>query len=336
MTTPRRPETPAAPDAPAGVCARLYDARGEDREIDVMRDPPRRIRDDQLLWIDVTGRDPDTLRAIAAVAGLAPSTEALLAEERDQSLLRRHDGYLHVGFRSVESGTDGDVVIVGLDLVTAPNMVITVRDGPVDAFERFRAEIGDATRIGELDAATFTTALVDAILAGYLGHVEDLERRIDVLDRLALTARDPSPVIRELAVLRARAARLRRALAPHRHAFAALALPDTVIDERLGRPWPGLLERLDTALAAIETARDLLIGTYDILMTRVAHRTNETVKLLTVISAVLLPASLVSSILGMNFDLAWFGDASNFWWSLAAMGALMAGTLAVAITRDRR
>jgi Mg2+ and Co2+ transporter CorA len=317
------------------VEARLYDSRGSDRSINLLADPPRRIGDDQLLWVDVAGRDADTLRAVVDALRLRAATADLLATSRKRSLLRRHDTYVHLGLRSAQPADDGGVAIVGLDLVVAPNLVVTVREGAVEAFDRFRDEIDDLTRVGALDAATFTAAIVDAILAGYLLQVEDLERRIDTLDEHALRARHPASVVEELASLRGRAATLRRGLAPHRQAFSALARPDFALHERLGRPWPGLLERLDATLAAVETARDLLIGTYDLVMTRVAQRTNDTVKTLTVLSVMLLPASLVSSVLGMNFKLPLFDDATNFWWAMGAMAALMGVTLVVAVVRDR-
>ena len=317
------------------VEARLYDARGEDREIDLFRDPPGRLRDHQLLWVDVAGRDPATLQAIAEPLGLTPSTVQALARAGDRPLVRRHDDYIHAGFRSAEAAPDGTLEIVALDLVAAPNIVLTVRDGPVAAFDRFREEIDGMTQVGRLDTASFTSALVDAILNGYLALVEDLERQIDELDDAALHARRPAAVLDELTALRGRAAALRRALAPHRQVFAALARPDVALHEALGRPWPGLLDRLDTTLAAIETARELLLGTYDLVMTRVAQRTDETVKVLTVVSVALLPAALISSILGMNFNLPFFEDAGNFWVSVAAMAALIAGTVAVAVLRDR-
>ncbi|OGO59501.1 MAG: hypothetical protein A2V85_09175 [Chloroflexi bacterium RBG_16_72_14] len=318
------------------VEARLYDSLGSDRSIDLLADLPQRIRDDQLLWVDVAGRDADTLREVVDALRLRAATAELLATPRKRSLLRRHDAYVHLCLRSAQPADDGGVATVGLDLVVAPNVVVTVREGPVEAFDRFREEIDDLTQVGALDAATFTAAIVDAILAGYLLQVEDLERRIDTLDERALRARNPAAIVDELASLRGRAAMLRRGLAPHRQAFSALARPDFTLHERLGRPWPGLLERLDATLAAVETARDLLIGTYDLVMARVAQRTNDTVKTLTLVSVMLLPASLVSSILGMNFRLPLFDDANNFWWAVGAMAFLMAVTLVVAVVRDRR
>jgi Mg2+ and Co2+ transporter CorA len=319
---------------PASVHARLYDARADDREVDVFAEPLRRLRDDQLLWVDVDGRERALLDRLATTFELDPETAARLARPDADRRAKRHDAYLHVALLSAE--TSGDrLVVEAVDLVAAPNLVITVRDGPLAAFEAFRDEVAATTGVGQLDTATFTTALVGSVLDGYLEQVEDLERRGDRLDDRALTDRDAMGVLDELAALRRRAALLRRALAPHRPAFAALARPDFAVNERLGRPWPALEERLDITLQAIESARELLLGTYEIVMTRSAQRTNDTIKLLTILSAVLLPASLIAGVLGMNFDLALFEEPSYFVVTLAVMVALMVGTLLIAIARDR-
>ena len=63
--------------AAGSVEARLYDARGADRTIDLFGDPPGRLRDHQLLWVDVAGRDPATLRAVAMLAIAAAVLVAL-------------------------------------------------------------------------------------------------------------------------------------------------------------------------------------------------------------------------------------------------------------------
>ncbi len=319
----------------SGVRARLYDSRGKDRPVDITGEPPRRLRNDQLLWIDVAGRDRAALEGAARMVGLSPRTVEDLAQPGAPANVRRHDDYVHLGLQAAQPHQPEGIETVALDLIIAHNVVMTVRDGRVAAFDRFREEIDEATQVGRLDAVAFTTALVDSILEGFMALVEDLERRVDRLDQQALRASSATPIVAELAVLRARAARLRRALAPQRAAFATMARPDFELHATLGRPWPGLLDRVDSTLAAIETARDLLVGTFDIVMTGAAQRTNETVKALTVLAAVLLPANLIAAILGVNFALPIFGDIANFWWALAAMAALMVVTLAVVVVRDR-
>ena len=72
-------------------------------------------------------------------------------------------------------------------------------------------------------------------------------------------------------------------------------------------------------MSAIEALRDSLLGTYDIYMGREAQRTNDVMKALTVVSAVFLPAVVMAGLMGMNFQLAFFDEPSNFFVVLGAM-----------------
>lgn len=64
-------------------------------------------------------------------------------------------------------------------------------------------------------------------------------------------------------------------------------------------------EMLQTAVsmrAAIDSSRDLLDGILRGMQTAAANRTSEIARVLTVVSAIILPLSLIASIYGMNFD----------------------------------
>ncbi len=43
------------------------------------------------------------------------------------------------------------------------------------------------------------------------------------------------------------------------------------LDDELGEPWPGLTDRLDRTIDAVENLRSLLLGTFDIHMGRAAQ-----------------------------------------------------------------
>jgi magnesium transporter len=50
-------------------------------------------------------------------------------------------------------------------------------------------------------------------------------------------------------------------------------------------------------------------------------------KVLTLASAILLPASVIAGVMGMNFKVGFFEDPNFFWVVIAGMGAIAAGTL---------
>jgi magnesium transporter len=82
-----------------------------------------------------------------------------------------------------------------------------------------------------------------------------------------------------------------------------------------------LSERLDRAIESVENSRELLLGSFDIYMSRTAQRTNDVMKLLALATVILLPGSLLAGVMGMNFRAPLFEDANNFW--------LVVGTMAI-------
>ena len=93
------------------------------------------------------------------------------------------------------------------------------------------------------------------------------------------------------------------------------------------------MDRLERALGAIDTARDALLGTFDIFMGRAAQRNNDVMKILTILSAILLPSVVMAGVMGMNFELPLFEDTGNFAYVLAVMIGLAVGVVAVARLR---
>ena len=138
-----------------------------------------------------------------------------------------------------------------------------------------------------------------------------------------------TPIVR----LRRRIGFLRRALAPHEVAFAALARPDFELHDELGQPWPGLVDRLRQTMTATENARDLLLGTFDVLMARTGQRSNQAIQTLTVVSAMFLPAAVLAGVMGMNFKLAFFDDSGGFVLVVGVMILVALGILGVARAR---
>ncbi len=93
--------------------------------------------------------------------------------------------------------------------------------------------------------------------------------------------------------------------------------------------WPFLRDVYDHVarnLDLLETQRDLLNGALDIYLSSVANRTNQVMKVLTVLGTVALPAVIISSIYGMNIDgLPWKSSPH----ALAIVGGLIAAITAV-------
>src|SRR4029077_20937615 len=134
------------------------------------------------------------------------------------------------------------------------------------------------------------------------------------------------PFLDAVVEVRRRIARLRRALAPNREALLPLSRPDFELHEELGVIWPGVGQRLERAIDGVENARELLVGSFDLYLGRASQRTNEVMKVLTLVSSIALPAVVLAGVMGMNFKPSFFDDPNNFW---VIVGVMVAFAVAI-------
>ena len=115
--------------------------------------------------------------------------------------------------------------------------------------------------------------------------------------------------LQPLTEARQRVGGLRRSLAPHREVFAALSHSefDLLSSETSSQRFVELAARLDSALASARDVKDAIASSFDVLTVRTDHRTNEIVKILTIVSILLLPGALLAGLAGMsvNFKETW-------------------------------
>jgi magnesium transporter len=77
--------------------------------------------------------------------------------------------------------------------------------------------------------------------------------------------------------------------------------------------------------------QDRISGLLEANLSNVSNRLNQVMKVLTVMSTIFLPLTVLSGMWGMNVKLPQFpgGEPAQFWWVAGIMVAVAAGMLAV-------
>lgn len=308
--------------------ARLYDARGEDRDVELTREEVRHVDDRRLLWIDLDERADTDLTTLAEALELEPRLTRQLGSDRGRPRLLRFPDRILITLGALEREGD-EVARRELDVLVGRNLVVTVHDGPLTAIEDFKDQLKDESGLGQLDAGAFMTGLVDAVLLTYFREIDHIEREIEALDQVALQLRGRGDFLGAVVALRHRIAIVRRALTPNRDALAPIVRPDFEVHQDLVRAWPGTIDRLERAIDGVDKTRELLVGSFDIYLGRSAQRSNDVQKTLTLVSAIALPAIVLAGIMGMNFKLPFFDESGNFWIVIATMVTLATAIIGV-------
>jgi magnesium transporter len=313
----------------------LFDAAGRDRWVDLTSEVAKSLGPKRLLWLDVDRDASDveaTLKEVDEILGIRLDGRQPDESDTGRARLKRTDDRIQLTVEALEADSDDPHQLVRreIDLIAAPNVVLTIHAGETAALQRFRSGLDGETRLGVLTAGDLLSSLVDEVIDGYFLLAELIEREIDELDQQALHGRRGDDFLARIVALRRRIGLVRRTLAPHRNALSTLALPEMEAADPVGRPWPGLVDRLDAAMRTIEGLREGLIGTFDIHMSRASQRANDVMRTLTLLSAVLLPAVVLAGIMGMNFKLAFFEATTNFWLVIGGMAGLAVTILGIA------
>jgi magnesium transporter len=302
-------------------------------ELADLRERPGRLDSSKLLWVDLDVPGEESARLVADELGLDRETTARLSAECGRPAFRDSGSYLHVT-ASVPEGDDG---LTEIECVVGENWIVTAHARPAAVLDSL-AELAEGSgRTGELDGPAFLAMLLEWILNEHAMAFERIEERLEDFDAQAMRGEiRPEDEIETLVQLRARIGSLRRALVAHHAPLLALAHPEL---ERLGdsssaERFRALLDRFESTLQHARDARESVVSSFDVLLARTGHRTNEIVKVLTLASVIFLPGALLAGILGMNFHVGLFEHPALFWVAIAVMAAIAVVTLSVAKARS--
>jgi magnesium transporter len=292
-----------------------------------------------ILWIDLDRRDPDQLESTSESLDLTAKSVEQLRGDDLRPYFADCGGYLHVTAfappRQSQSGGDDPLKV---DCLVSERWVLTVHDAPVGALEEFREKMTSSSGdIGRLEGPEFLADLLAWVLEAYLAEFEVIELELEKFDQRVMTGNsdDTESEIENLVALRARIGRLRRALVSHRSMFVALAQPEleTITSSDHAPRFRTLRGQLEQVVQVARDAREAVFGSFDVLIARTEHRTNEIMKVLTLGALLFLPGALIAGLLGMNFRVSIFETAWYFWLVCAIVAVLGVATLTFARLR---
>ena len=316
-----------APVVDGGGCsAFLYDAGGDDRDVRLDKALIDGLADDDLLWVDV---DSSQEGAVARVTALIPvHIESMSVTDVNKPFVHGFGesfvlGVLPLTVDMAQPESEMLICAVGR------NWLVTVHDGEAGALRGFADHLRGDSVLGRLDAPSFLARLLEWVVNAYLDYLDEVHDVIDELEGAILRDRAGDDVVGKLVELRHDVGRLRRRLSPHRQVFASLSHSsfDIISGSSAAREFEILTDRLEMAVQAVHTTREMVVGAFDVVTTQTTQRTNHAIRVLTTVSLALLPAAAIAGILGMDMVPQLLRHEWVFWAALALMVVISAVVL---------
>jgi magnesium transporter len=249
-------------------------------------------------WHNIVDASSPELDKLAEQYHLHPLHIEDCRQRIESAKIEEGESYLFTVVKCIELTADGDIKAHDIDLFLGKGYLITVVE-PDDMDTRQRIE---QLRAGNNHARAdqLYYKIMDATVDTYLPVLDHFSDTIDELEDSAMEAATPNTLSRIFEIKRT-LINLRRILVHSRDVMAHLQRVDSPYVKR--DMWPFLRDLYDHIarnLDQVEMLRDLLSGCLDVYLSSVANRTNQVMKVLTVLSTIALPALVLSGIYGMN------------------------------------
>ncbi len=301
-----RPGTLALPAGSPPPRLRLvaYDEQGiEEREIDHVEDLAPYAHATRTTWIGVQGfGDEHVLRRIADLFDIQPLAleDAINVPHRPATESR---GPHHVVIaRAVQRNEHGRLLTPQVCLLIGARVLITFEERPLGLFEpvrtRLREGVGPIRRLGP-DYLAY--AILDTIVDRWFPVLDEIARELERAEEEAFESgagETPAALHR----LRHEVVHLRRVGWPQREAIAALLRePSPTVGDEVRGFLRDTHDHMVQIMEGVDACREMAAGLMELVLTSLSQRTNEVMKVLTLMASLFIPLTFLAGLYGMNF-----------------------------------
>jgi len=255
-------------------------------------------------WVDVRGLgDESILRALAKRFGIHDLALEDAVNVPQRAKAEVHEGHLVVIGRVPQLDEEGTVHTPQVCLLLSETHLVTFQEryfGFFDAVrQRLREGVGPIRRSGPDYLAW---ALVDTLTDHYYPVAEQFSEELTDLEEDALEANDPETLTR-IHRVRRQLAVFRRIGWPMREAVGRLARGKfPYVSDEARRYFRDTEDHLAQLMELGDSLREIAVDLTEIFMSQVSHRSNEIMKVLTLMASIFIPLTFIAGVYGMNFE----------------------------------
>ena len=306
------------------------DTRTVDRIDRAWLDPSAEV----ILWVDLAEPTEQEGRILGDVFRFHPLSveDALSAIHHPK--VEPYDGYLYVILHGIDfQQRKHKFATRDVDFFLGRNFLVTVHDGRSRSIGTIKEICAQHGILAEGPVALMHR-IVDAMVDNYRPEIEEFEESLDRLEDEAILGSREN-LVRRILTTKRDISSLRRVVVPQRDVVGRLARREfpQIGDEmayRFRDVYDQLVRLTDEALIF----QDRITGILEAHLSTVSNRLNTVMKVLTAVSTIFLPLTVLAGMWGMNVALPMLpgGADAQFWW----VTAIMAGIIAVMLFIFRR
>lgn len=265
---------------------------------------PELVRDDaNFVWIDLSNYAEEDLREVARILDLHPTGVHAALGVWQRPRLDVFGQQFSVSVTAAHLDSEAYHVHASqLDLFVDRNSLVSAHKRPLPLAQRVMARARQNPGLMERDSAYLLYIILDELLEYHEDLNEHVESEIETWEERALTD-SSDDFLADLLRFKRYVFALSQLVDQHRNVFDAFVRPDFpfVAEEEMAIYFRDLEGRLARLQDLLHTAKEAVNGAFEIYVSQMSHRTNQVIKILTLVSTILFPISVILAFFATSF-----------------------------------
>ncbi len=275
-------------------------------------------------WVDFSAATEAELGILQTVFAFHPLSIDDARSTLQFPKIEPYPGFLYLVLHGIDIKKGrGQFATRDIDFFLGRNYLVTVHDGQSRTLAQMRDVCTRYSRVLEEGPVALLHRIVDAVVDNYRPVIEDIEERIGRLEEQAFSGQEH--LGRQLLKLKRELATMRRILVPQRDAVGRLARREfAAISDEMAFRFRDVYDHVVRMTEEAVMFHERVTGIFEVNLTTTSNRLNQVMQVLTVMSTIFMPLTVLSGLWGMNIDLPRFpgSDAMQFWWIAGIMVVL--------------
>lgn len=302
-----RPGTLAIPENSPEPRIRVTQYSAEEVEVFDIEDVgtlPALVKSDYVTWVDIQGfGNEQKLRGVADAFGLHPIALEHAVNVPQRAKAESYADHNLIIARAPLISEEGEVSVPQVCFIVGEGFLITFQERYLRFFdavrERIRAGGGQLRKHG---ADYLAYALIDAMVDRYYPIAQQLSDQIEDLEDWVVENPHPD-VLKRIHEIRRQLVILRRVGHPQREAINMMLRPQSpFFTDEVQLFVRDTRDHIAQIVELIDSSREMASDLADAYLSNVSHRSNEIMKVLTLMASIFIPLTFIAGVYGMNFE----------------------------------
>jgi magnesium transporter len=278
------------------------------------------VSPENLLWIDLYDCSEIELNYIGEIFNFHPLALEDCFQESPRAKIDRYDNYHFFVFHALryfeEAEEEDEISSIELDVFLGSNYIVTIHPIALSAVGKVARICLKGTELMNRGSEYLLYKIVDNIVDDSFPIIERLDERIDDLeDNIFLNK--GQVITEEILALKRTIILLRKVLIPQRHIFTNITGRYSSFVSAENVPYYlDLADNLNNILDTVNTYRDLVNSSTETYYSVLSGRTSEIITVLTIITVIMMPLTVITGFYGMNVNLPGGSQPGGHWYSV--------------------